>query len=126
LHVRLDKDRVQQLIYTVQQDRPWLLVVGPTFHSCLHLWEAAKWCSSLLLTATLSTCIFCQNFMDPHFHNLELLVRYRCCEFIWASLQTCAFTWSQTHCDVFFNLLVGEFSSQAAWLMLCCHIRVDR
>jgi len=32
----------------------------------------------------------------------------------------------QTHCDIFLNLLVGEFSSQTAWFMLCCSVRAHQ
>ena len=40
----------------------------------------------------LLACIFRQNFIHPHFYNLELLVRHRFCEFIRASVWPCAFT----------------------------------
>jgi len=42
------------------------------------------------------------------------------------SVWTCAFTWFQTHCDIFLNLLAGEFSSRTVWLMLCCPISVNQ
>ena len=100
-----------------------LLVVDSTVHSCLHLCEAAKWCCSSFPAVD---CVFCQNFIHPHFHNLELLVRHRFCEFIRASVWTCAFAWFQTHCEIFLNLLAGEFSSQTVWLMLCCPISVNQ
>jgi len=44
----------------------------------------------------------------------------------WRVFQTCAFAWFQTHCDILLNLLAGEFSSQTAWLMLCCPISVNQ
>jgi len=74
----------------------------------------------------IARCIFCQQIILPHFHNLVLLVRHCFCEFIRASIWTCAFTWFQTHCDIFLNLLAGEFSLQAAWFMLCCSISVNQ
>ena len=75
-----------------------LLVVGPTFNLCLHLCEAAKWCCSSFPAVD---CVFCQNFIRPHFYNLELLVCHRFCEFIRASVRTCTFAWFQRHCDIF-------------------------
>ena len=60
---------------------------------------------------SLSTCVFCQKFVHPNLHNLELLVRHRFCEFIRAFVRTCAFAWFQTHCDIFLKLLAGEFFS---------------
>jgi len=71
-------------------------------YSCPHLCEAVKWCRSSFLAVDL---FFCQNFIHPHFHSLELLVRHRFCEFIRASVRTCAFAWFWTHCDMFLNLL---------------------
>jgi len=89
-----------------------LVVVGLAFYLCLHLCEATKWCS--VHHYSLSTCIFCQNSIYPYFHNLELTVRHRFGEFIWAFVRTCALILIQTHCDIFFDLLIGEISSQTA------------
>ena len=104
-------DIVQQLIHAFWQDY-WSLVRRfirvSTFMKLRH--GAVHRCS-------LSTCVFCQNVIHPHFHNLEFLVRHRFCEIMRASIWTCALTWFQTDCKLFLNLLAGEFSSQTAWLM---------
>ena len=63
---------------------------------------------------SLSTCVFCQDFIHPHFYNLELLVRHRFCEFFRKSVRTCAYAWFHTHGDIFLNLLAGDFSSQTS------------
>jgi len=34
------------------------------------------------MVPSLSTCIFCQILIHPHFHNLELLIRHHFCEFL--------------------------------------------
>jgi len=115
-------DIVQQLIHAVQQDYWSLVRCSIRASTCMKLRNGAVYRCSL------STCVFCQIFIDPHFHNLELLVRHCFCEFIRASVRTCAFTWLQTHSDMFLNLLpvASSFSSQTAWLILCCPISVNQ
>jgi len=100
-------DIVQQLIHAVQQDY-WSLI-----RRSIRASTFVKLRIGAVHRFSLSTCVFCQNFIHPHFNNLELLVRHRFCEFIRASVRTCAFAWLQTQCDIFLHLMAGEFSSES-------------
>ena len=103
-------DIVQQLIHAVWQDY-WSLV-----RCFIRVSSSVKLRNADVHRFQLSTCVFCQNFIHSHFHNLELLVRHHFCGCIRASVQTCAFAWFRKHCDIFFYLLAGEFFPQTAWL----------
>ena len=69
-------DIVQQLIHAVQQDYWSLVRCSIRASTCMKLRNGA------VHRCSLSTCVFYQNFIHPHFHNLELLVHHRFCEFI--------------------------------------------
>jgi len=69
-------DIVWQLIHAVEQDYwslIWQFIRASTF---------VKLRNGAVHRFSLSICVFCQNFIHPQFHNMELLVRHRFCEFI--------------------------------------------